>query len=182
MKIISTTLPEVKVIEPTVFDDERGFFFESWNSKAFADHGIDANFVQDNHSKSARGVLRGIHYQIGLGQGKLVRVIAGAVFDVAVDLRKSSANYGKYVSRILSAENREMLWIPPGFGHGFLALENGTEFLYKCTELYSQADDRSVIWSDIEIGINWPCMGLTGYQLSAKDSCAPTLNDAETFS
>lgn len=182
MKIISTTLPEVKVIEPRVFEDERGFFFESWNSKAFADHGIDVNFVQDNHSKSARGVLRGIHYQIGQGQGKLVRVIAGAVFDVAVDLRKSSANYGKHVSRILSAENREMLWIPPGFGHGFLALENGTEFLYKCTELYSQADDRSVVWSDIEIGINWPSMGLTGYQLSAKDSCAPTLNDAETFS
>jgi dTDP-4-dehydrorhamnose 3,5-epimerase len=180
MKIANSKLPEVKIIDPSVFGDDRGFFLESWNRKIFAEHGIDADFVQDNHSKSAKGVLRGIHYQLGEGQGKLVRVTAGSVLDVAVDLRKSSPNFGKYVSLVLSSENKRMLWIPVGFGHAFLALEEGSEFLYKCTGLYSKKDERAVLWSDPDINIAWP-INPDEVVLSEKDAVAPLLRDAETF-
>jgi dTDP-4-dehydrorhamnose 3,5-epimerase len=181
MKITKTDLPEVKIIEPLVFGDDRGFFLESWNQQSFAAHGIDVDFVQDNHSKSSKGVLRGIHYQIGKGQGKLVRVTAGSVFDVAVDLRKSSPRFGRYTHCVLSAENKKMLWIPEGFGHAFLALKEGSEFLYKCTDFFSRDNERAVLWSDPDIAINWPLDDPQEILLSEKDRNAPLLKDAETY-
>jgi dTDP-4-dehydrorhamnose 3,5-epimerase len=148
MQVTPTAIPDVKIIEPRVFGDDRGFFMESWNAAAFAEAGLDFTFVQDNHSKSAKGVLRGLHYQIGPAQGKLVRVIAGSVFDVAVDMRRSSPTFGRWVAEVLSAANKRMLWIPEGFAHGFLALEDGTEFLYKCTARRSQSTGqlRARLW------------------------------------
>lgn len=180
MNVIETDLPGVLILEPKVFGDDRGFFLESWNAKTFADAGLPMQFVQDNHSRSARGIVRGLHYQLQKPQGKLVRVTAGAVFDVAVDLRRSSPHFGRWTGVELSAENKRMLWIPPGFGHGFLALRDGTDFLYKCTELYAPEWDRSVRWNDPDIGIDWPLDGADPL-LSAKDREAPTLNDAEVF-
>lgn len=180
MKVVDTALPEVKLIEPKLFGDDRGFFLESWNARTFAEAGIDAAFVQDNHSRSARGVLRGLHYQMVRPQGKLVRVAAGRVFDVAVDIRRSSPNFGRWVGYELSAENKRMLWVPGGFAHGFLALEDGTDFLYKCTDYYAPEHDRSMRWDDPAIGIEWPLSGLDP-TLSAKDAAAPLLADAETF-
>lgn len=180
MKLVDTDLPEVKIIEPAVFGDDRGFFLESWNAAAFAKAGLDLTFVQDNHSRSAKGVLRGLHYQRRQPQGKLVRVARGAVFDVAVDIRPTSPNFGKWVGVTLSEANKRMLWVPPGFAHGFLTLEDGTDFLYKCTDFYRPDDEHSVIWSDPDIGIDWPFQNIDAPLLSAKDGKAPRLADAET--
>jgi dTDP-4-dehydrorhamnose 3,5-epimerase len=180
MQIASAAISDVKVITPKVFGDDRGFFMESWNAKAFADAGIDAAFVQDNHSKSASGVLRGLHYQIGPAQGKLVRVVAGSVFDVAVDMRQSSPTFGQWVGEMLSVTNRKMLWVPEGFAHGFLALEDGTEFLYKCTALYTPAVEHCLVWNDPDIGIDWPLDGIVPL-VSAKDAVGKTLADAASF-
>lgn len=179
MNIIETDLPGVLLIEPRVFGDARGFFLESWNRKTFADLGLDLDFVQDNHSRSARGVLRGIHYQLQQPQGKLVRVAAGAVFDVAVDLRRSSPHFGQWTGHELSAENHRMLWIPPGFGHGFLVLSETADFLYKTTTLYAPAWDRGVRWDDPDMGVAWPLEGAP--LLSAKDQVQPLLKDAEVY-
>jgi dTDP-4-dehydrorhamnose 3,5-epimerase len=183
MKIIETGLPEVLLLEPKVFGDARGFFLESWNRQTFADLGLNLDFVQDNHSRSAQGVLRGIHYQLNQPQGKLVRVVSGAVFDVAVDLRKTSPNFGKWVGYELSAENHRMLWVPPGFGHGFLVLSEAADFLYKTTALYAPQWDRGVRWNDPDIGVQWPLAGLPTRepQLSAKDQVAALLKDAEVY-
>ncbi len=178
MKFTPLAIPDVILIEPKVFGDERGFFYESWNTDEFAANGIDAVFVQDNHSLSARGILRGLHYQVELTQGKLVRVTAGKVMDVAVDIRQSSPTFGQYVSTVLSAENKHMLWIPPGFAHGFLSLEDNTEFLYKCTELYAPEHERTILWNDAELGIEWPLEDIEP-QLSEKDRDGVAFADAE---
>jgi dTDP-4-dehydrorhamnose 3,5-epimerase len=180
MKLVETALPGVVVIEPKVFGDARGFFLESWNRQAMSDAGLGMDFVQDNHSRSAQGVLRGLHYQLENPQGKLVRVTQGAVFDVAVDIRRSSPNFGKWVGVELSEENHRMLWIPPGFAHGFLVLSETADFLYKCTTLYHPPSDRSLRWNDPDIGIAWPEAGLAPL-LSAKDEAAPLLSNAELF-
>jgi dTDP-4-dehydrorhamnose 3,5-epimerase len=180
MKIVETGLDEVKLIEPEVFGDDRGFFLESWNARTFAKAGIDFTFVQDNHSRSSAGVLRGLHYQLVRPQGKLVRVVSGRAFDVAVDIRRSSRSFGRWVGFELSARNKRMLWVPPGFAHGFLALEDGTDFLYKCTDFYAPEHDRSILWSDTQIGIQWPLDGAAP-SLSAKDSAAPSLAEADLY-
>lgn len=183
MNVIETKIPEVLLLEPKVFGDARGFFTESWNKQTFADLGLNLDFVQDNHSRSAQGVLRGIHYQIKQPQGKLVRVVAGSVFDIAVDLRKSSPHFGQWVGYELSAENHRMLWVPPGFGHGFLVLSESADFLYKTTNYYAPEWDRGVRWDDPAIGIQWPLDVLQGRmpQLSGKDQAQPLLKDAEVF-
>ena len=157
MKVIRTEIPDVLILEPKVFDDERGFFFESYNKRALRDAaGLDLEFVQDNHSRSRRGVLRGLHYQIRQPQGKLVRVIAGEVFDVAVDLRHSSATFGKWVGLTLDATSKRMVWIPPGFAHGFLVLSEQAEFLYKATDFYAPEHERTIQWNDPALAIAWP--------------------------
>lgn len=179
MNIIETALPGVLLIEPRVFGDARGFFLESWNRKTFADLGLDLDFVQDNHSRSAKGVLRGLHYQLNEPQGKLVRVVSGAVFDVAVDLRKSSPHFGRWVGNELSAENQRMMWIPPGFAHGFLVLSDTADFLYKTTAYYAPQWDRGVRWDDPGIGVDWPLEDSPA--LSAKDAIQPLLKDAEVY-
>jgi dTDP-4-dehydrorhamnose 3,5-epimerase len=181
VKVFDTALAGLKLLEPRVFNDDRGFFLESWNARAFAAAGIDADFVQDNHSRSAKGVLRGLHYQIQSPQGKLVRVVAGAVFDVAVDLRRSSETFGRWVGYELSAENKRQAWIPSGFAHGFLSLQDGTELLYKCTDFYSAQAERSLIWNDLEIGIDWPLNDSAKPLLSDKDAAAKALREAEVF-
>jgi dTDP-4-dehydrorhamnose 3,5-epimerase len=180
VKIAPTQLPEVLVIEPQVFGDERGFFLESWNQASFAEAGLDLQFVQDNHSRSARGVLRGIHYQLTRPQGKLVRVTAGRVFDVAVDLRRSSPRFGRWAGAELSAENKRMMWVPPGFGHGFLTLEDGTDFLYKCTEFYAPDDEHCIAWDDRQIGVEWPLGGMEP-SLSRKDQAGLPLAEASLY-
>lgn len=181
MNIISTNIADVLLLEPNVFGDARGFFYESYNQQAFADAtGIHANFVQDNHSCSAKHVLRGLHYQIEQPQGKLVRVIAGAVLDVVVDLRKSSASFGHAVTQVLSAENKLMLWVPAGFAHGFLTLEDNTEFLYKTTDFYAPAHERCVLWNDPQLAVDWQLQGATP-RLSAKDELGVLLTQAEVF-
>jgi dTDP-4-dehydrorhamnose 3,5-epimerase len=168
MKVTPTRIPDVLLIEPKVFGDDRGFFFESYNQKAFQEAtGLNVSFVQDNHSKSAKNVLRGLHYQIEQPQGKLVRVTHGEVFDAAVDIRKGSKTYGQWVGLILSAENKKQLWIPPGFAHGFLTLSETAEFLYKTTEYYSPEHERCIIWNDADIAIEWPIQGHP--MISAKD-------------
>jgi dTDP-4-dehydrorhamnose 3,5-epimerase len=179
MNLIETSLPGVLLLEPKVLGDARGFFLESWNRQTFAELGLDLDFVQDNHSRSARGVLRGLHYQLNEPQGKLVRVVSGAVFDVAVDLRKSSPNFGQWVGHELSADNRRMLWIPPGFGHGFLVLSDMADFLYKTTAYYAPQWDRGIRWDDPQIGVAWPLDGAP--TLSAKDQVQPLLKDAEVY-
>ena len=156
MRVVPTAIPDVRVIEPRVFEDARGFFFESWNHRAFAEAGIDAEFVQDNHSCSVRGVLRGLHYQIEHAQGKLVRVVAGEVYDVAVDLRRSSATFGRHVALHLSSANRRMLFIPAGFAHGFLVVSDAAEFLYKTTDYWYPEHERTLLWNDPALGIAWP--------------------------
>ncbi|HQY69806.1 MAG TPA: dTDP-4-dehydrorhamnose 3,5-epimerase, partial [Pseudomonadales bacterium] len=156
MQIIATPIPDVLVLEPRVFGDERGFFFESWNQREFARLGLPAQFVQDNHSKSARGILRGLHYQTQQVQGKLVRVVAGEVFDVAVDMRRGSPTLGRWAGALLSAENRRMMWIPPGFAHGFYVTADSAEFIYKCTDFYAPEHEVSLRWDDPAIGIDWP--------------------------
>ncbi|TVT47847.1 MAG: dTDP-4-dehydrorhamnose 3,5-epimerase [Denitromonas halophila] len=180
MQVTATDLPEVMIIEPKVFGDARGFFLESFNAKAFAEAtGVDLPFVQDNHSRSAQGVLRGLHYQIQQAQGKLVRVVRGSVFDVAVDVRRSSSNFGRWVGVELSEDNNRQLWVPPGFAHGFLVLSDSADFLYKTTDYYAPEHERSVLWNDPAIGIEWP---LTGEPLlSGKDKAGVLLKDAEVF-
>lgn len=175
-----TAIPEVIVLEPKVFGDDRGFFFESFNAKAFAEAtGLKRYFVQDNHSKSAKNVLRGLHYQIQQPQGKLVRVVQGEVFDVAVDLRKSSKTFGQWVGVHLSAENKKQLWVPEGFAHGFVVLSDAAEFLYKTTGYWAPEFERSIAWNDPTIGIQWPIQGEP--TLSAKDAQAKPLAEAEHF-
>jgi dTDP-4-dehydrorhamnose 3,5-epimerase len=180
MKAIPTAIPEVVVIEPRVFGDARGFFFESWNRRAFAQiAGRDWEFVQDNHTGSARHVLRGLHYQVRQPQGKLVRVVAGEVFDVAVDLRRSSPTFGRWVGERLSARNRRMMWVPPGFAHGFLVLSETAEFLYKTTDYYAPEHERTLLWNDPALGIGWPLEGEP--LLKPKDAAGTPLAQAETF-
>lgn len=183
MNVIPTAIPGVLIIEPKVFGDARGFFFESFNQKAFNEAtGTDYKFVQDNHSRSAKGVLRGLHYQLSPHtQGKLVRVVRGAVFDVAVDIRKNSQTFGKWIGTELSEENRRLLWIPPGFAHGFLTLSESAEFLYKTTDYYSPSFERTIAWNDATLKINWPSLGYPP-KLSQKDLSAKDLSEAELFS
>jgi dTDP-4-dehydrorhamnose 3,5-epimerase len=178
--LIPTSLPEVLILEPKVFGDARGFFFESFNARDFAQcTGLNVPFVQDNHSKSAKGVLRGLHYQIQNPQGKLVRVTQGEVFDVAVDMRRSSPTFGKWEGVLLSYENKRQLWIPPGFAHGFLVTSDSAEFLYKTTDYWYPEFERSLLWNDPAIGIQWPLQ--TAPLLAAKDAAALTLDTAELF-
>ncbi|MCE7878146.1 MAG: dTDP-4-dehydrorhamnose 3,5-epimerase, partial [Betaproteobacteria bacterium PRO3] len=159
MHVVPTSIPDVKLVEPRVFGDARGFFFESWNARALAEAGIAASFVQDNHSRSARGVLRGLHYQVQHAQGKLVRVVAGEVFDVAVDLRRSSPTFGRHVAVRLSADDKRMLWVPPGFAHGFCVVSESADFLYKTTDYWHPEHERTLLWSDPALGIDWPLDG-----------------------
>lgn len=181
MKATRLAIPDVVLIEPRVFGDERGFFMESFNQRAFNEAtGTDHPFVQDNHSRSSRGVLRGLHYQIRQPQGKLVRVTSGAVFDVAVDLRTSSPTFGQWVGAELNADNHRQLWVPPGFAHGFLVLSNSADFLYKTTDYYAPEHERSLAWNDPDLAIAWPEVGAAP-TLSAKDAVAPSLARAETF-
>lgn len=179
MNIIKTEIPDVLIIEPKVFGDARGFFFESYNQKAMAEAGITAAFVQDNHSRSAKNVLRGLHYQIQQPQGKLVRVVVGEVYDVAVDVRRSSPTFGQWVGFNLSAENKRMAWIPPGFAHGFLVVSDYAEFLYKTTDFWAPQHERCIRWNDPDLGIAWPLQGEP--LLAAKDSAGVQLKDAEVF-
>ena len=180
MKITRTTIADVLVIEPRVFGDARGFFYESFNQKAFTGAtGLSLNFVQDNHSRSAKGVLRGLHYQIQQPQGKLVRVVRGAVFDVAVDIRKGSPTFGKWIGMELSEDNHKQLWIPAGFAHGFLVTSDAAEFLYKTTDYYAPEHERCIAWNDQDIAIDWPLT--TQPSLSAKDQKGLALREAETF-
>ena len=185
MKIIDTAIADVKIIEPKVFGDERGFFYESFNERAFRDAigatGASFSFVQDNHSKSVKGVLRGLHYQVQQAQGKLVRVVAGEVFDVAVDIRRSSPTFGKHVALRLSAENKRMLWVPAGFAHGFLVTSASAEFLYKTTDYYAPQFDRSLRWNDPALGIDWPLTEVGAPQLKAADLNGKPLAEAELF-
>jgi dTDP-4-dehydrorhamnose 3,5-epimerase len=180
MNIIKTEIPEVLIIEPKVFGDARGFFFESFNTRAFATAtGLAPSFVQDNHSRSAKNVLRGLHYQIKQPQGKLVRVAAGEVFDVAVDMRKKSPTFGQWTGTTLSAENKRMLWVPEGFAHGFLVLSESADFLYKTTDYYAPEHERCVVWNDPAVNIRWPLTGEP--MLAAKDIAGKRLQDAEVF-
>ena len=181
MKFIETSLAGVFKIVPQVHKDARGYFMETWQQRRFRDAGIDLDFVQDNFSHSAQGTLRGLHYQIEQAQGKLVRVVSGEVFDVAVDLRRSSPNFGHWVGAVLSAENKHQLWVPPGFGHGFLVMSETAEFEYKCTDFYAPEFERSIRWDDPEIGIDWPLNDGDQPVLSQKDASAPFLSDAETY-
>lgn len=180
MNLTPTSLPEVLLIEPKVFEDERGFFFESYQKQKFSEAGIPFDFVQDNHSRSGQGTLRGLHYQIRQPQGKLVRVIAGEIFDVAVDIRRSSPTFGKWAGDYLSAENKKMLWVPPGFAHGFYVTSFEAEVLYKATDYYAPQWERSIAWNDPTVKIDWPLQGDAPI-LSAKDSAAKFLNDAEIY-
>jgi dTDP-4-dehydrorhamnose 3,5-epimerase len=179
MDVIATQHPEVLLLRPKVFGDARGFFLESYNRRAFAGFGIDAEFVQDNHSRSAKGVLRGLHYQIRQPQGKLVRVAAGEVFDVAVDLRRGSPYFGRVATMRLSADGHEMAWIPPGFAHGFLVLSETADFLYKTTDYYAPEHERSLLWNDPALAIDWPLDGAP--LLSAKDAAALPLGQCEVY-
>ena len=180
MQFTPTALPEVVLIEPRVFGDERGFFLETFREDEMRANGLAGPWVQDNHSHSAKGVLRGIHYQIERAQGKLVRVTRGSVFDVAVDLRESSPHFGQWVGYELSAANHRMLWVPPGFGHAFLTLEDDTDFQYKCTEYYAPEHERCIVWNDTEIGIDWPDTGRPP-DLSGKDAQGARLGEAEVY-
>ena len=180
MNVVKTAIPEVLIIEPRVFGDDRGFFYESFNGQRFADlTGVTLPFVQDNHSKSAKGVLRGLHYQIQQPQGKLERVVAGEVFDVAVDIRRSSPTFGKWVGVRLSAENRRQLWVPPGFAHGFVVTSDSAEFLYKTTDYYAPEHERAILWNDPQLAIEWPIEQAPS--LSGKDQQAKLLAEAELF-
>lgn len=180
MKVTPTAIPDLLVVEPKVFGDARGFFFESYNRQAFREaSGIDADFVQDNHSRSARGVLRGLHYQLRQAQGKLVRVVRGSVYDVAVDVRRSSPTFGRWVGLELSEDNHRQLWIPPGFAHGFLVLSDSADFLYKTTDYYAPQHERCIAWDDPTLAIDWPLDGSP--QVSAKDAAGLPLGQAEVF-
>jgi len=176
-----TKIPDAIVIEPDVFGDDRGFFMESWHEEKFAAGGITARFVQDNHSRSAQGILRGLHYQVTKPQGKLVRVLNGEVFDVAVDLRRNSATFGQWVGMYLSAENKKMLWIPPGFAHGFYVISKQADFFYKCTDFYAAEHERAIRWDDPDLGIEWPLIDGKPPVLSPKDQTAAAFKDSEYF-
>jgi dTDP-4-dehydrorhamnose 3,5-epimerase len=179
VKVTPTALPDVKLVEPRVFGDARGFFMESWNDRTLRDAGIDATFVQDNHSRSGQRVLRGLHYQIRHPQGKLVRVVAGEVFDVAVDMRRSSPTFGRWVGVTLSEHDKRMLWVPAGFAHGFLVLSPSADFLYKTTDYYHPEHERTLLWNDADVGIDWPLVGEP--LLAAKDAAGARLRDAEAY-
>ena len=179
MKISETRIPDVKLIEPKVFGDERGFFMETWNEKTFREAGIDATFVQDNHSRSVKNTLRGLHYQIKQPQGKLVRVTRGEVFDVAVDLRTSSPTFGQWVGEYLSEANNRMLWVPPGFAHGFLVTSQTADFQYKCTDFYAPEFERTIRWDDPALNISWGVNSVASLLLSAKDQEGKALEQAQ---
>lgn len=181
MNIIPSPIPDVLIIEPKVFGDERGFFMETWNQQTFAKAGLDFNFVQDNHSRSRQGILRGLHYQIQNPQGKLVRVTQGCVYDVAVDLRRSSPSFGQWTAVELSAENHRLFWVPPGFAHGFYVMSEFADFQYKCTQLYAPEYERCVRWNDPDLNIPWPLVQGERPQLSAKDAIGASLTEAEVF-
>jgi dTDP-4-dehydrorhamnose 3,5-epimerase len=181
MKITPTAIPDVLVIEPVVFSDARGFFLETWNRRKFAEAGLDVDFVQDNHSCSVKNTLRGLHYQLQNVQGKLVRVNLGTVFDVAVDIRRSSPTFGKWVGEIVSAENKKLFWVPPGFAHGFLVLSDVAEFQYKCTDYYNPAAERCIAFNDPDLAIDWPVNDPSQLILSAKDRNGKAFNAAELF-
>lgn len=179
MKVIETKIPDVKLLEPQVFGDERGFFMETFRDEWFKQNVADRTFVQENHSKSAKGVLRGLHYQTENTQGKLVRVVSGVVFDVAVDMRKGSPTFGQWVGEILSAENKHQLWVPEGFAHGFYVLSDEAEFVYKCTDYYNPKAEHSLLWNDTTVAIDWPLEGAPS--LSAKDLAGKPFANAVTF-
>lgn len=181
MDFVPTEIPDVVLIRPKVFGDPRGFFLESWEERKFAAAGLDVKFVQDNHSRSARNILRGLHYQIQQTQGKLVRVVTGAVYDVAVDIRRSSPTFGRWVGATLSDENHHMLWVPPGFAHGFLVLSESADFLYRCTDFYAPPYERAIQWNDPDLKVAWPLPAGVAPLLSAKDAVAPRFKDAEYF-
>ncbi|PPC74697.1 dTDP-4-dehydrorhamnose 3,5-epimerase [Pokkaliibacter plantistimulans] len=181
MKFIDTEIPEVKIIEPSVFGDDRGFFMETFRENLFERHCNSRPFVQDNHSKSRQGILRGLHYQIKNPQGKLVRVVSGEVFDVAVDLRRNSKTFGQWVGVVLSSENKRQLWVPEGFAHGFYVTSESAEFVYKCTDYYSPEHDRSLLWNDPTLNILWPLVDGKAPELSVKDENAASLQEADTF-
>lgn len=181
LSVIRTSIPEALIVEPKLFGDARGFFLESFNQKAFSEAtGLDVSFVQDNHSRSAKGVLRGLHYQIQQPQGKLVRVVRGLVFDVAVDIRRQSPTFGKWVGVELSEDNHRQFWVPPGFAHGFVVLSESADFLYKTTDYYAPQFERTIAWNDPEIGIQWPDLGMAP-MLSGKDQTGASLSTAELF-
>ncbi|NJS11247.1 MAG: dTDP-4-dehydrorhamnose 3,5-epimerase [Microcoleus sp. CSU_2_2] len=181
MNIVSTEIPEVLIIEPKIFGDDRGFFFESFNHTAFVEKtGVTAEFVQDNHSKSSKNVLRGLHYQMQQPQGKLLRVVAGEIFDVAVDIRKSSPTFGQWVGYLLSAENKRQIWVPAGFAHGFLVVSETAEVLYKTTDYYAPGHERCILWNDSDLAIDWPLNGAEPI-LSPKDKAGQTLKRAQVF-
>lgn len=181
MNIIDTAIPDVKILEPKVFGDERGFFLETFREDWFREHVADVSFVQDNHSKSGQGILRGLHYQTQQTQGKLVRVVAGEVYDVAVDMRKNSPTFGQYVGVLLNAENKRQLWVPAGFAHGFYVTTESAEFVYKCTNYYAPEFEQSLLWNEPNLGIQWPLVGGSQPLLSPKDEAGLMLADAPTF-
>jgi len=181
MKYTPLSNPDIVLMEPRVFSDHRGFFMETFRQDEFDNNVVPARFVQDNHSKSTQGILRGLHYQIEHPQGKLVRVVSGAVFDVAVDLRQSSPFFGKWTGMTLTSENRKMLWIPPGFAHGFYVVSMDAEVIYKCTDYYAPAHERTLLWNDPSIAIDWPILPGTSPMLSEKDACGLPLDSAEVF-
>ena len=181
MNITSTAIPDVKRVEPQVFSDERGFFLETFRAEILAEAGISGDFVQDNHSGSRKLVLRGLHYQLQSPQGKLVRAVTGEIFDVAVDLRRSSPTFGRWVGEMISADNKRMLWIPPGFAHGFLVLSAWADVLYKTTEYYARSHDRTLVWNDATVGIHWPLLSGEVPILSAKDASGACLEKAEVY-
>ena len=181
MRVVRTDIPDVVYFEPQIHGDRRGYFMETWRADLFAEHGVDLPFVQENQSSSSRGVLRGLHYQIRQTQGKLVRVISGRVFDVAVDLRRSSPTFGRWTGVELSTENRRLFWVPPGFGHGFYVLSEQAEFVYKCTDYYAPQHERVVRYDDPEIGIGWPLVDGVETVLSDKDSAGLAFRDADLF-
>ena len=181
MKFIKTKIPDVIIVEPRVFEDHRGFFMETWETRKFAGVGINADFVQDNHSKSVKGTLRGLHYQIKQPQGKLVQVIAGEVFDVAVDIRKNSPTFGKWVGILLTSDNKRQVWVPPGFAHGFYVLTETAEFTYKCTDFYAPEHERTILWNDKDLAINWPVKPGLPLILSEKDKAGISFKKAEVY-
>lgn len=181
MKFTPTEIPDVILIEPDVFGDNRGFFMETWHAEKFAAGGIAADFVQDNHSRSSHGILRGLHYQVTKPQGKLVRVLGGEVFDVAVDLRKNSVTFGQWVGMHLSEDNKKMLWIPPGFAHGFYVISEQADFFYKCTDFYVPEYERAIRWDDPDFGIDWPLVDGNPPVLAPKDAAAAAFKDAEYY-
>jgi dTDP-4-dehydrorhamnose 3,5-epimerase len=181
VQFLPTEIPEVIIVEPRVFSDERGFFMETWERRKYAAGGIDVDFVQDNHSASVQGTLRGLHYQVQQAQGKLVRAIEGEIFDVAVDLRRSSPTFGRWVGARLSADNRRQLWVPPGFAHGFFVTSETAQVLYKCTDYYAPQHERSLRWDDPDLGIDWPLVDGIEVLLSPKDAAGLSLREADVY-